>query len=131
MTAPGRVHGTPAFVSAGLATSGLCSLLLLTGSHSDSPIGVPSYWPWLLTGLQVLALWSAGRGRAWGWLLGGSVQIPWIIYSVLTSQLGFIPGCAVSAAIQIHTFRGKTSLSSGDRAEIGLYRVGMPGEIMT
>jgi hypothetical protein len=36
--------------------------------------------------------------------LGGSVQLPWIAYAVVTTQFGFIPGCAISASVQIHNF---------------------------
>jgi hypothetical protein len=70
----------------------------------DSGLGAPSLWPWLLTGVQVLALWSAGRGWWWGWLLGGTVQVPWIAYALATGQIGFIPGCAVSASVQMVAF---------------------------
>jgi hypothetical protein len=28
------------------------------------------------------------------------VQIPWIAYAMVTGQIGFIPGCAVSASVQ-------------------------------
>jgi hypothetical protein len=62
------------------------------------------HWPWVLTALQVLGLWAAGRGHRVGWLLGGTVQFPWIAYALLTSQVGFIPGCAVSACIQLHSY---------------------------
>ncbi|MGH7511133.1 MAG: hypothetical protein ACREMZ_16965 [Gemmatimonadales bacterium] len=79
-------------------------LVVATAWKDGTPLGAPRYWPWLLTGLQVMALWSAGKGRWWGWLLGGSVQVPWIVYAVVTTQLGFIPGCAVSAAVQTHSF---------------------------
>ena len=79
-------------------------LLVATGWRDQTPLGSPRYWPWLLTGLQVLALWSAGRGLWWGWLLGGSVQLRWIAHAVVTTQLGFMPGCAVSAAVQTHSF---------------------------
>ncbi len=61
-------------------------------------------WPWVLTGLQVLGLWAAGRGFSSGWLLGGTVQFPWIGYALLTNQLGFIPGCAVSAGVQLSSY---------------------------
>lgn len=72
--------------------------------YDDSALGAPRLWPWLLTGLQVLALWSAGKGWWWGWLLGGWVQLPWIAYSVMTDQIGFIPGCLFSASVQLYTF---------------------------
>jgi hypothetical protein len=61
-------------------------------------------WPWVLTGLQVLALWAAGRGLRFGWLLGGTVQLPWIVYALLTDQIGFIPGCVVSACVQFYSY---------------------------
>lgn len=97
---------------AGAATAAVAfsSLVVATARGNETALGAPVYWPWLLTGLQVLALWSAGRGRWWGWLLGGSVQLPWIAYAVVTTQLGFIPGCAVSAAVQTYSFlRRRTS----------------------
>ena len=61
-------------------------------------------WPWVLTALQVLGLWAAGRGLRVGWLLGGTVQLPWIAYALLTNQIGFIPGCAVSACVQLGSY---------------------------
>lgn len=82
----------------------LSAAVLVTAWSDDSPLGAPSYWPWLLTGLQVLALWSAGTGRWWGWLLGGSVQVPWIAYALVTTQVGFVPGCAISACVQLCSF---------------------------
>ncbi len=77
--------------------------LIVLASADNSALGAPGVWPWLLTGLQVLALWSAGRHYWWGWLLGGSVQLPWIAYALVTSQIGFIPGCLVSAAVQFYS----------------------------
>ncbi len=61
-------------------------------------------WPWVLTGLQVCGLWAAGRGLRLGWLLGGTVQFPWIAYALLTNQIGFIPGCVVSASVQLYSY---------------------------
>lgn len=91
-------------------TGGMIAALILSMAvivsawRHDSALGAPHMWPWLLTGLQVLALWSAGRRWWWGWLLGGSVQLPWIAYALMTDQLGFIPGCAISASVQIYSF---------------------------
>ena len=112
-----RVHGSGArgpagsdathrvrLLSAAVAAPVLSAVVVITAGRTDGPLGAPSYWPWLLTGLQVLALWSAGTGRWWGWLLGGAVQLPWIAYALVTAQLGFIPGCAVSAVVQTHSF---------------------------
>src|SRR6266508_5024630 len=83
---------------------GITLMLLLTSSATETRLGAPLYWSWLLTGLQVMALWAAGAEHRWGWLLGASVQPPWIVYAVLTDQVGFIPGCAISADVQICSF---------------------------
>jgi hypothetical protein len=75
------------------------------------------HWPWVLTALQVLGLWAAGRGLRCGWLLGGTVQFPWIAYALLTNQIGFIPGCVVSACVQLYSYaaavapRGKEAVT--------------------
>jgi hypothetical protein len=98
-----------------VASSGLSALVLITAAGDDSALGAPRYWPWLLTGLQVLALWSAGARRWWGWLLGGSVQLPWIAYALATAQLGFIPGCAISAVVQFHSFLKASRPAPADR----------------
>jgi hypothetical protein len=81
--------------------------LVVTSGVIESRLGVPQYWPWLLTSLQVLSLWAAGGRRWWGWLLGASVQPPWIAYAILTGQWGFIPGCAISAAVQTYSYLRK------------------------
>lgn len=87
---------------------GVSLIVVLSAWRDDSTLGAPSLWPWALTGLQVLALWSAGRHFWWGWLLGGSVQLPWIAYAVMTAQIGFIPGCVISASVQLYTFLRKS-----------------------
>lgn len=80
-------------------------------------------WPWVLTGLQVCGLWAAGRGLRVGWLVGGTVQFPWIVYALLTNQIGFIPGCAVSASVQLYSYaaaatpRGK---EVGERSRVAV-----------
>jgi hypothetical protein len=104
---PPSVEAMIRLASAGTAALMFSGLVVATAWRDATQLGAR---PWLLTGLQVLALWSAGRGRWWGWLLGGSVQLPWIAYAVVTTQLGFIPGCAVSAAVQTYSFlrRGRS-----------------------
>ncbi|HEX6234905.1 MAG TPA: hypothetical protein VFZ63_17375 [Jiangellaceae bacterium] len=102
-----RAEGSPIggrLLYAAFGSVGLCTAVVVSAMGDTTALGAPLYWPWLLTGLQVIALWSAGSERWWGWLLGGSVQLPWIAYAVVTSQLGFIPGCAISASVQIHNF---------------------------
>jgi hypothetical protein len=92
-------------LTGGVVTSlGLSIAVVISSARDDSALGAPAMWPWLLTGLQVLSLWAAGRRHWWAWLLGGSVQLPWIAYAVMTDQIGFIPGCAISASVQIYSF---------------------------
>jgi hypothetical protein len=55
-------------LSAVVAAPALSTVVVITATGTDAPVGAPPYWPWLLTSLQVLALWSAGTGRWWGWL---------------------------------------------------------------
>ncbi|NNU27213.1 hypothetical protein [Isoptericola sediminis] len=78
--------------------------VLVSAAATSSHLGAPACWPWLLTGLQVTALWAAGGPRWWGWLLGASVQPPWIAYALVTDQLGFVPGCLVSGSVQALSF---------------------------
>lgn len=105
-------------LTGGLAGAVALSVTLILSAWGDtSRFGAPSVWPWLLTGIQVLALWAAGRRWWWGWLLGGMVQIPWIAYAAMTGQIGFIPGCAVSASIQAYAFL-RASADGGEGTEI-------------
>lgn len=90
-------------------SAGLSAGIVLTSWDVATRLGVPAWWPWLLTGLQVTALWAAGTKREWGWLLGAAVQPPWIVYALLTDQLGFIPGCAVSATVQAYSYLRRVS----------------------
>jgi uncharacterized YccA/Bax inhibitor family protein len=87
-----------------MLSAAACGLVAWTSWTSDTRLGAPLYWAWLLTGLQVVALWAAGRRQWWAWLLGAGVQPVWIIYAILTGQLGFVPGCLLSAAVQVHNF---------------------------
>lgn len=91
-------------VGSAVLSGGISVLVVLSAWQTDSKLGAPLYWAWVLTGLQVVALWAAGRRRWWAWLLGAGVQPVWIVYAVLTSQYGFVPGCVISAAVQLHNF---------------------------
>jgi len=101
-----------------LALSALVTAALVVSSEVTSRLGVPQHWPWLLTGIQVLSLWAAGRRLWWGWPLGAAVQPPWIAYALLTGQLGFIPGCAISAAVQIYSFTRMHRASGKERSPV-------------
>ncbi len=87
-----------------LGSSLLAAAIALTSIRDSSALGAPGYWAWILTGLQVAALRTAATGRAWGWLLGASVQLPWITYALATAQIGFVPGCIVSGVVQAHGY---------------------------
>jgi hypothetical protein len=81
------------------------SVAVAVSSRTDpSELGAPVYWTWVLTGLQVTALWVAGRGQAWGWMVGSAVQPGWIAYALLTDQLGFVVGCAISTGVQLSAY---------------------------
>ncbi len=89
---------------AALGSSLLVVAIAVTSIQDQSALGAPGYWAWILTGLQVVALRSAATGKDWGWLLGASVQLPWIAYAVATLQIGFVPGCVVSGVVQAHGY---------------------------
>lgn len=82
----------------------LVAAIAVTSIQDSSALGAPAYWAWILTGLQVVALRTAAGGRDWGWLLGASVQLPWIAYALVTAQFGFVPGCLISGAVQAHGY---------------------------
>jgi hypothetical protein len=82
----------------------MSATVIVTAGATESALGAPLFWTWILTGLQVVAMWSAGTQRWWGWLMGASVQPPWITYAAVTGQLGFIPGCLFSVAVQVYSF---------------------------
>jgi hypothetical protein len=84
--------------------AGLCLAVLVSSRADPSELGAPGYWTWALTGLQVVAVWVSGRGRAWGWMIGSAVQPGWIAYALLTDQLGFVIGCAISAGVQLTAY---------------------------
>jgi hypothetical protein len=94
---------------AALGSSVAVAAIIVTSIGDDSMLGAPAYWAWVLTGLQVLALRSIAAGKAWGWLLGASVQFPWIAYALVTAQFGFIPGCLVSGLVQAHGYLRRQS----------------------
>ena len=82
----------------------LCLAVTVSSRTDPGELGAPVYWTWALTGLQVMAMWVAGRGRAWGWMVGSAVQPGWIAYALLTNQLGFVIGCAISAGVQLSAY---------------------------
>jgi hypothetical protein len=45
------------------------------------------------------------------------VQVPWIAYALATGQIGFVPGCAVSASVQFFAFM-RNHPAAKERTEI-------------
>ena len=111
-----------ALTSAGVMSLALSALVAVTALHGDTRLGAPSYWAWLLTAMQVLALWAAGAKRSWGWLLGASLQPVWITYAMFTGQIGFIPGCAISAAVQLYSFLHSTGPAVRGQSQTSISR---------
>lgn len=52
-------------VGSAVLSGGISVLVVLSAWQTDSKLGAPLYWAWVLTGLQVVALWAAGRRRWW------------------------------------------------------------------
>ncbi|WP_164473417.1 hypothetical protein [Deinococcus psychrotolerans] len=47
------------------------------------------YWSWVLPILGVTALWASGSGKRWGWLVGFTGQLLWVVYALASRQYGF------------------------------------------
>jgi len=91
----------------------LCLAVIVSSRSEPSELGSPVYWTWALTGLQVMALWVAGRGQAWGWMVGSAVQPGWIAYALLTDQPGFVIGCAISTGVQLSGYLRANGATDG------------------
>jgi hypothetical protein len=100
-------RGLPLVAGVG-GSATLCVLILLSARTTPSSLGVPSTWAWVLTGTQLLGLWVAGRRLPSGWLIGFVAQPGWIVYALLSGQLGFVPGCVLSAGVHLATYLRQT-----------------------
>jgi hypothetical protein len=110
-------------IGAWLCLSATLCLAVIVSSRSDpSELGAPVYWTWALTGLQVMALWVAGRGQAWGWMVGSAVQPGWIAYALMTDQLGFVIGCGISTGVQLSAYGQWSDRQSRCRSRRGASR---------
>jgi hypothetical protein len=50
----------------------------------------PLWWSVLLAAVGVFGLWLAGRKNMWGWAVGASAQILWVVYALVSKQYGFL-----------------------------------------
>jgi hypothetical protein len=60
---------------------------------------------WVLTILGIVGMLGAARSLPWGWLVAFTAQPMWIVYSLLSKQWGFIPGCFIYAVVDVIGFR--------------------------
>lgn len=106
-----RLYSSALRIGAWLCLSAvLCLAVTASSQVMSSALGAPVFWTWALTGLQVTALWVAGRGHGWGWMVGSAVQPAWIAYAILTGQLGFVLGCAISSGVQLSSYLRENSV---------------------
>lgn len=82
----------------------LCAALVLTRDPSTG-LGVSERWPWLLMGLNLVALAASSRGRPIGWALAVAMQPPTIVFCWFTGQRGFVAGSVVGMALQFGGWR--------------------------
>ena len=47
-------------------------------------------WSFALAAIGILGIYLAGRKNLWGWALGVTAQLLWIVFAVVTQQWGFI-----------------------------------------
>ena len=47
-------------------------------------------WSFVLSAIGVLGIYLAGSKNIYGWVLGFSAQVLWIVFAVTTEQYGFI-----------------------------------------
>jgi TctA family transporter len=107
---PPSVEATIRLASASAAALMFSGLVVATAWRDATPFGAPPI-------LAAAAYRTSGSRRVVGGkrpVVGmaavGSVQLPWITGAVVTTQLGFIPGGAVSAAVHTYSFlrRGRS-----------------------
>jgi hypothetical protein len=63
------------------------------------------YWNYFLAGLDFIGLyflWAVGKKKASAWLWPMLTQAIWIIYSLNTTQWGFLVAAAIKFAIYTH-----------------------------
>jgi hypothetical protein len=85
-------------------SAALCTAVIVSSWTDPSELGAPVYWTWGLTTFQVMSMCAAGRGQAWGWMVGSAVQPGWIAYALMTDQPGFVIGCAISTGVQLSAY---------------------------
>ncbi|MFD7835555.1 hypothetical protein [Streptomyces sp. NPDC059761] len=62
-------------------------------------------WSYLLTLVGAIGLYTAGRARRMGWLIGFCAQGLWAAYAVATDQPGFLISAFIYAYVYALNYR--------------------------
>ena len=57
------------------------------------------WWSWLLMIVGVTGLVFAAKKLWWAWLIGLFSEVLWVVYAIVTNQLGFIIFAVVYAVV--------------------------------
>lgn len=58
-------------------------------------------WSWVLGGIGVVALFSIGRFRWWGWWLAFANECLWVVYGLTTEQYGFVVAAVTYGMVNV------------------------------
>lgn len=61
-------------------------------------------WSWVLTTVDLYAVWALGSQKRWAWLLGIAQSALWSVYAIGTRQWGFMVNNVVTAALCVRGF---------------------------
>jgi hypothetical protein len=60
--------------------------------------------PGLLTLPQRFAYWQIGNFQRWAWLVAFSIDVLWVVYSLLTAQYGFMTSALLFGALALRNW---------------------------
>lgn len=67
-----------------------------------------SWWSWALTAVGLTCFWLAGRKVWWAWYVGLTGQGLWLLYSLVSGQIGFLVGVAAYSFVYAKNARAWT-----------------------
>lgn len=79
---------------------------------------VPWWWSFLLTAVGVFGLWVSSTGRSWGFLVGLTAQVLWVVYALATEQYGFLISAALYGVMYFRNFQTWREKRRGDASDI-------------
>jgi hypothetical protein len=62
------------------------------------------WWSWGLTIIGLSSCFLIGSRRKEGWLLATFVNIPWVVYAIISRQWGFIVSATVYIFLDLRNF---------------------------